>query len=125
VLLFGSVFMAIGASINQIKEAQGMLLPVWLLFMYPMFVWFQIVKEPNGGFATWLSFVPPGIPLLMVLRIAATDAVPLWQPVVGGLIMVVFTLAVVAAAGRVFRIGILASGKTPSLLELLRWATRG
>ena len=72
VLLFGSIFMAIGAAVNQMKEAQGMLLPVWLVFMYPLFVWLQVVQEPNGSFATWLSLVPPGIPLMMVLRIAAS-----------------------------------------------------
>jgi ABC-type Na+ efflux pump permease subunit len=125
VLLFGSIFMAIGAAVNQMKEAQGMLLPVWLIFMYPLFVWFQVVREPNGSFATWLSLVPPGIPLMMVLRIGATGAIPLWQPLAGAVIMVAFTLAVVAAAGRVFRIGILAQGKVPTLLELARWAVRG
>lgn len=125
VLLFGSIFMAIGAAVNQMKEAQGLLLPAWLVFMYPLFVWLQVVQDPNGGFASWLSLVPPGIPLMMVLRIAASGAVPVWQPLAGIAIMVVFTLAVVAAAGRVFRIGILAQGKAPSILELARWAVRG
>ncbi len=118
VLLFGSIFMAIGAAANQMKEAQGMLLPAWLVFMYPLFVWIQVVQQPNGAFATWLSLVPPGIPLMMVLRICASGSVPLWQPLLGVVIMVAFTLAVVAAAGRVFRIGILAQGKAPTLLEL-------
>jgi len=125
VLLFGSIFMAIGAAVNQMKEAQGLLLPAWLIFMYPLFVWFQVVRAPNGSFATWLSLVPPGIPLMMMLRIGASGAVPLWQPLTGVVIMVAFTLAVVAAAGRVFRIGILAQGKAPTLLELARWVTRG
>ena len=125
VLLFGSIFMAIGAAVNQMKEAQGLLLPAWLVFMYPLFVWFQVVREPNGSFATWLSLVPPGVPLMMVLRIGASAAVPLWQPLLGVLIMIVFTLAVVAAAARVFRIGILAQGKTPTLIELARWVWRG
>ena len=125
VLSFGSIFMAIGAAVNQMKEAQGMLLPAWLVFMYPLFVWFAVVREPNAGFATWLSLVPPGIPLMMVLRIAASGAVPLWQPLLGVLIMLAFTLAVVAAAGRVFRIGILAQGKAPTLLEMARWVSRG
>ena len=102
-----------------------MLLPAWLVFMYPLFVWMQVVREPNGSFATWLSLVPPGVPLMMVLRICASGTVPIWQPLLGVVIMVAFTLAVVAAAGRVFRIGILAQGKAPTLLELARWAVRG
>jgi ABC-2 type transport system permease protein len=101
------------------------LLPVWLIFMYPLFVWLQVVRDPNGSFAAWLSLVPPGIPLMMVLRIGASSAVPAWQPLVGAVIMVAFTLLVVAAAGRVFRIGILAQGKAPTLVELARWTVRG
>jgi ABC-2 type transport system permease protein len=125
VLLFGSIFMAIGAAVNQMKEAQGLLMPAWLVFMYPLFVWFQVVRDPNGSFATWLSLVPPGVPLMMVLRIGASAAIPLWQPLLGVAIMVAFTLAVVLAAARVFRIAILAQGKTPSMFELARWAWRG
>jgi len=125
VLLFGSIFMAVGAAVNQFKEAQGMLLPVWLIVMYPLFIWLQVVREPTSSFATWLSLVPPGSPLLMVLRIGASGAVPIWQPLLGIVLMVAFTLLIVAAAARVFRIAILAQGKTPSLAELLRWAARG
>ena len=125
VLLFGSVFMAVGSAANQLKEAQGLLLPVWLVTMFPLFVWMQVVREPSSSFATWMSFIPPGTPLLMVLRLAASSSVPLWQPALGIVIMLAATLLVVLAAARVFRIAILAQGKTPSLAELLRWAISG
>jgi len=51
VLLFSSIFMAVGASVTQLKEAQSMLLPVWLLMCIPMFTWLQLVREPNGPLA--------------------------------------------------------------------------
>jgi len=60
----------------------------------------------------------------MVLRIGATSAVPLWQPLVGIVLMVAAMLLVVAAAGKIFRIGMLAQGKTPTIAELIRWAIR-
>ena len=69
VMMFGSLFMAVGAACNQLKEAQSMLMPIWLLMMFPLFVWIQVVRDPTGSFGTWLSFVPPATPLLMVLRL--------------------------------------------------------
>ena len=124
-MLFGSIFMAVGAAVNQAKEAQGMLLPVWLLLMLPMFVWLQVIREPTSGFATWVSFVPPATPLLMVLRMTASEAVPLWQPIAGIVVLLATTALCVLAAARIFRIGILAQGKAPKLSQLIRWAVYG
>lgn len=125
VLLFSSVFMAVGAAVSQLKEAQSLLLPVWLVLACPMFVWLQIVREPNGSIATWMSFFPPAIPLVMVLRLASEAVVPSWQIVVGLLLLVATTAICVYVAGRVFRIGILWQGKSPRFGEIIRWAWRG
>ena len=125
VMLFGSIFMAIGAAVSQLKEAQGMLLPVWLVLVIPVFVWFQVVREPTSGFATWLSFVPPATPLLMVLRMSASTAIPIWQPILGIVVLLATTFLCVFAAARIFRIGILAQGKAPKPTELIRWAIHG
>ena len=124
-MLFGSIFTAVGAAVSQLKEAQGYLFPVWLVFMFPMFVWFQVIREPTSSFATWLSFVPPLTPLLMVLRVSASTAVPIWQPILGIVLLLATTLLCVFAAARILRIGLLAQGKTPKLSELLRWAVYG
>ena len=115
VLLFSSLFMALGACVNDRKEAQSLQMPLMLLIVLPMFVWFNVVRQPTGSFATWVSFLPPGTAMLMVLRMAATPDVPVWQPVVGVLILLTATGVCVLAAGRVFRIAILARGQTPKV----------
>jgi ABC-type Na+ efflux pump permease subunit len=125
VLLFSSLFLAVGAAVTQLKEAQAMLLPIWLLMCTPMFVWLPVVREPNGPIATWLTFFPPATALVMVLRLASEEVIPAWQ-VWGGLaVLVATTAAVTYLAGRVFRVGILWQGKTPKLRELARWAFAG
>jgi ABC-2 type transport system permease protein len=125
VLLFSSIFMAVGAAVNTLKEAQSMLLPIWLLLMCPLFVWLQIVREPNGAIAEWLSFFPPATPLVMILRLASEAVIPAWQIVASLVVLLVATAACVYVAGRVFRIGILWQGKAPKLHELAGWAWRG
>src|SRR5262249_30889088 len=78
VLFFSSIFMSIGAAVNQMKEAQSLLLPVFLLMSLPMFTWLQMVREPNGTIATWMSFFPPSTPLVMVLRLGSESVIPRW-----------------------------------------------
>ncbi len=125
VMLYGSIFMAVGAAVNQLKEAQSMLMPIWLLLMFPMFIWFQVIRDPMGSFATWTSLIPPATSLMMVLRMCSTAAVPVWQALAGIVVMLAATLVCVFAAARIFRIGILAQGKAPKMSELMRWAIRG
>lgn len=122
VFFFAAMFMAVGASVNQLKEAQSMLLPIWMLMMSPMMVWFVIIRDPNGPIATGMSLFPPATPTTLMLRMATGQSIPLWQPAVGLVLMVVSTLLVVHIASRIFRVGILWQGKTPSVKEIISWA---
>jgi hypothetical protein len=63
--------------------------------------------------------------MLMILRMSATTAVPLWQPLAGVVVVLLAVVVCVFAAGRVFRIGLLSQGKAPRLPELARWIVHG
>ena len=63
--------------------------------------------------------------MLMVARLAVPPGIPLWQPVLGVVLVLAMALVCVYAAGRVFRVGILLQGKGPRLGDLLRWVIRG
>ncbi|MEZ4385652.1 MAG: ABC transporter permease [Nannocystaceae bacterium] len=125
VLLYGAVFVAVGAAVSDLKESQNLLMPLMIVMMAPLFVWTQVIAEPLGGLATALSLIPPMTPLLMPMRLAVSSAVPLWQPLLGLVLTFATALLVITAAGRIFRIGILSHGKPPKLSELARWALRG
>ncbi len=124
VLLFSSIFMAIAASVSQLREAQGLLLPVWMVMLLPMFVWFNVVREPNSTLATALSFFPPSTPLMMTLRLATGAIIPPWQIALSFVLLILATLIGVTAAAKIYRIGILWQGKTPKLSEILMWLIR-
>lgn len=125
VLFYSAIFMAVGSSVSQLKEAQSLLLPVWMMLMIPLFVWMLIVQEPNGSLATGLSLFPPATASMMVLRMATGATIPLWQPITGVIVLTLATAFVVFVAGRIFRVGILWQGKTPKFSELIRWAWSG
>lgn len=124
-LMFGSVFVAIGAACNELKEAQNYLMPVMLVLVLPMMVWFKVLEEPMSSFSMWLSLVPPCTPMLMMLRMSVTQAVPVWQPIVGIVGTLAMSVVCVWLGGRVFRVGLLMQGKPPKLGELLRFAIKG
>ena len=125
VLLYGALFGAVGAACSELKEAQNYLLPVMMVLILPMMIWWKVLEEPSSGFATVLSFVPLWTPMLMPLRLAATEAVPLWQPIVALLASLATAGAAVWAGGRVFRVGLLLQGKPPRFTQLLGWILRG
>ncbi|MBU6174973.1 MAG: ABC transporter permease, partial [Planctomycetes bacterium] len=122
VLFFSSIFLVVGASVNELKEAQSLLLPVWMFLMAPVMVWFIAVRDPNGLVATALSFFPPSCPMTMVLRLASGTAVPWWQPFVAAAMMMVATSAMVVLAGRIYRVGLLKTDGVRSILQLVRRA---
>jgi ABC-2 type transport system permease protein len=124
-ILFGAIFIAIGAACSEIKDAQSLLMPVMILIVFPLMVWFNVLQEPLSSFAQWISLFPPATPMLMLLRMAASPMIPMWQPIVGIVLVLLSTLACVFAAGRVFRIGLLMQGKAPKLNELARWIAHG
>jgi ABC-2 type transport system permease protein len=125
VLLYGSIFGAVGAACSELKDAQSYLLPVLMVLMFPLMIWWKVLEEPQSGFATALSFIPLWTPILMPLRLAATEGVPLWQPVLGLAGTLLAAIVLVWAGGRVFRVGLLLQGKPPRPLQLLGWILRG
>jgi ABC-2 type transport system permease protein len=124
-ILYGSMFIAVGAACSEIKDAQSLLMPLMILLVFPLMVWFNVMQEPLGSFAQWISLFPPATPMLMLLRMAASPMVPWWQPLLGMGLVLVATVFCVFAAGRVFRIGLLMQGKSPKLNELARWIVQG
>ncbi|MCH7814330.1 MAG: ABC transporter permease [Planctomycetes bacterium] len=125
IIMYGSLFIAIGAACSEMKEAQSTVMPVILLACVPMFVAINLIKEPTSAFAVGMSFFPPGTPMLMVLRMAAAPEIPLWQPIAGVAVTLATSLLCVWTAGRVFRVGILMQGKGAKFNEMLRWVVRG
>ena len=121
ILLYGSLYMAVGAACNELKDAQSLMMPVMLVSMFPAFVWLAVLRSPTSPLAVGLTLFPPATPFLMLMRLAVRPAAPYWQV---GLSIVLATLTAffcVWAAAKIFRIGLLMQGKSPSFRELARW----
>ncbi len=120
-LTMGAFMAAIGAAVNEMREAQGMMTPVMIVIMIPWILWLPISRDPNSAFATTLSFIPPISNFVMMLRLSSVAPPPFWQPVLGILVGLAGGIAVVWFAAKVFRIGLLMYGKPPNFGTLIRW----
>jgi ABC-type Na+ efflux pump permease subunit len=119
--MIASIMAGVGSAVTDIREANTLVMPVMLIAMIPLFLWMPISQAPNGGLATAFSYIPPAIPFVMILRIAADEPVPLWQipaTIAWGYACV---LAMVWIAAKIFRVGVLMYGKPPSPFQLLKW----
>lgn len=125
VLMYGSLFVAAGAAVSDMKESQSIITPIMVIAVAPMFVWFNVVKEPNSSFALAMSLIPPATPMLMIIRQAVPPGIPTWQPALGILLVLLTTIACVFIAGRIFRVGILMQGKGARMSDMMRWIVRG
>ncbi len=125
IIMFGAWSAALGATCSEPKDAQSLSFPSIIPALLPMFIYFPVVKEPLGSFATWMSLIPPFTPLLMILRLCTPGGVPAWQPYVGLVGVLLCTLFLVWAGGRLFRVAILMQGTPPKLANIIRWAWRG
>jgi len=120
-LLFSAILGAIGSACNTLKEAQSMVSPLSLLNIVPLVFWMPISQNPNSAFSVALSFVPPITPFVMVLRLCADPELPFWQILSTQALLWAAVVAMIWAAGKVFRVGVLMYGKAPSIRELVRW----
>ena len=124
-LIYGSLFIAIGAAAGDIKDTQTLLMPIMLVACLPFFALGPIMMDPNGKVAVACSFFPFASPMVLVARQSVPPGVPAWQMVVGIAIVLATTVACVWAAGRVFRVGILMQGKGARLKDMARWIVKG
>jgi ABC-2 type transport system permease protein len=117
-----SLMVAVGAAVNEMKEAQSLMMPIMLTLMAPWILAQPIGRDPNSTFSTVISFIPPVNTFTMLIRMVSITPPPLWQVWLSIGIGVASAFAAVWFAAKVFRIGLLMYGKPPDFATLIRWA---
>ncbi len=118
-LFFATLFVGIGSVCNSLKEAQNLQTPVILVLMVPLFAMVPVAQDPNGTLAKILSYIPPFTPFVMMNRAAGPPTV--FEYAVTTVLLAGAIVFVLWATAKVFRIGILMTGKPPSLIEIAKW----
>ncbi|HEX7485572.1 MAG TPA: ABC transporter permease [Vicinamibacterales bacterium] len=119
---FASLTAAVGAAVNEMREAQSLQMPIMLVLMIPWILWLPLSREPNSMLAIVLSFVPPLGNFVMLLRMASQSPPPMWQVWLSIAVGAGGAYAALWFAAKVFRVGLLMYGKPPTFGTLVRWA---
>jgi ABC-2 type transport system permease protein len=121
-LTYGSLMVSVGAVVNDMREAQSLMMPLMLLLTFPFWVWLPVSQSPNSTFSTVLSLIPPVNSFAMLLRLTSTAPPPWWQVWTSIGLGMVGVVAALWFAAKVFKIGLLMYGKPPNFATLIRWA---
>ena len=119
-LLITSLLTAVGSICNTIKETQGLMMPIMMVFIIPLLAWFKVVRDPNGLMSRVFSFLPPLTPMVMILRLSSGSDIWKVEIFASIVLLAVTVLAAMWAAAKVFRTGILMYGKRLGLREVYR-----
>ena len=120
-LTIGSAMMAIGSAVNEMREAQSLMMPIILVLMVPWMLAEPIARQPNSTFATAISFIPPVNTFAMLLRLTSSAPPPAWQVWLTIAIGAGSVVVSIWCAAKIFTIGLLMYGKPPDLKTLVRW----
>ena len=119
-LLYAALFGAAGAIATSDQEANQMQFPVTVPLLAGIFIMYSMMADPDNAIAVVGSLVPLTAPVVMPTRAMMTD-IPMSQYIISGVLMVVAVVAVTWIAAKIYRIGVLSTGKKPTMAELLRW----
>jgi ABC-2 type transport system permease protein len=122
-LMYASIFTAVGAFCETVREAQTLLGPLMVIMSIPLVFMSQSISHPDAPVLAALSWIPPFTPFLMAARVASEP--PLWQIAGTLVLMLATTVAVVWLSGRAFRAGALSIGKVDRKAILAAFMGRG
>jgi ABC-2 type transport system permease protein len=117
--LLSSLMAGLGAIAGSEEESRQYSSILSLIWVMPFFLITSLITDPDSPLAVALTLIPFTAPMTVLMRMGF-GSVPAWQLVASLVILLLSTLLVVWASGRVFRWALLLYGKRPTPRELWR-----
>ena len=118
-LLYASIYAAIGGAVDSEDDTQQFMWPVTIIVLIPVVLIANIVNEPSGPIAFWLSIIPFPSPVTMMIRLPF--GVPTWQLILSLLLLFGGFVVMTWLSGKIYRTGILMYGKRVTWKEIIKW----
>lgn len=117
--LIGSLLAGIGAVSDSDQESRQIAGIVSLVIVLPFFFFATYLQDPDSTIPTLLTFIPFTSGLSVVMR-ASYGTIPPTELAISLGLLVLTTVFIVWASGRIFRWALLLYGKKPSVMMLWR-----
>ena len=118
-LLYSSLLGAVGAAVDNDEDSQQMVLPVTFPLILSIMLLFPIARNPEGPVAFWASIIPFTAPVAMLARVPY--GIPTWELLLSMFLLILTTVGAIAAAAKIYRVGLLMYGKKVNIKELIKW----
>ena len=118
-LLYASMFAAVAGAIDNEDDLQQFTLPLTIFLVIPLFLMGNIISDPSGPVAMWLSMIPFTSPITMMVRLPFT--VSGWQILLSIVLLIGCFIFMTWISGKIYRTGILMYGKKITWREVWKW----
>jgi len=118
--LYSAMFATVGAISSNEQEARQAQTPVTLMLVVAFISMFAMLNDPGSTYSVVLSLIPFTSPIAMPVRWAA-GSLPFSEVAVSLAVLLVSIVGVTWVASRIYRVGILMTGKRPNIREIVRW----
>lgn len=119
-LLYAAMFGAAGAIATSDAEANQMQFPVTVPLLIGLFMMYSLMADPDNPIAVAGTLIPFTAPIVVPVRAMMTE-IPTAQYLISGVLMLATLFAVMWIAAKIYRIGVLSTGRKPTMKELVRW----
>ncbi|HEX7358697.1 MAG TPA: ABC transporter permease, partial [Ignavibacteriaceae bacterium] len=119
-ITYVALYATVGAIFDNPQDAQSGVWPLLMLIMIPFFIALGLESNAQSTFALVASLVPFSSLLVMPARMILVE-VPVWQIFLSVVINIVVLIGIFKLAGKIYRIGILLTGKKPKWSEVFSW----
>ncbi len=119
-IFYSSIFIGLGSVVALDSEAQQLTGYLSIFLIFPIIVAVEIIRAPNSILSLILSYFPLTSAPVMLLRLNTTK--PTLQEILSIILVLIFSLyLVIYFSSKLFRIGLLNTGKRPTIKELINW----
>ena len=118
--IYSSVYAAVGSAAEDESHLTQLSWPLIIFLVLPMVMSSAIIMNPGSPIVVFMSYFPLTSPIVMFQRILI-GAPAAWEIVVCIAILITTIAATILASAKIFRVGILMTGKRFKLGEIIKW----
>ncbi len=119
-ITYVALYATVGAIFDNPQDAQSGIWPLLMLIMIPFFIALGMESNAQSTLAQIASLIPFSSLIVMPARMILVE-VPLWQILLSFAINILVLIGIFKLAGKIYRIGILITGKKPKWSEVFSW----
>ena len=119
-MIFITIFAGLASAYDNLQDVNTVIIPSVFLVLIPFYASFTLLGNPANSVAETLSMFPFTSLYVMPARIALID-VPATEILIATAINVGTLYLLLVTMGRIYKIGIMTTGRKPTMREVMTW----